>query len=200
MHLSKLTICPFEFAAEAHAGQYRKTGDKIPYISHPMRVAKNLARHGAADDVISAAVLHDVIEDCGVSASELADKFGERIAKLVAGCTEDKSIIDWVERKSLKIMKLENASFDVVLIVCADKTDNLRCLVREMNVSYQESDVWKDLEAKEKDQRWRDEKLWDVFHKRLCCFESRDKYKLAEAVREDFADAYHTLWNNRKTV
>ena len=88
-----------EFATKAHEGQFRK-GTKRPYIVHPIAVADIVMTMTWDEEVISAAVLHDTIEDCpGVTEEILREKFGNRVASLVKSESEDKSK-SWEERKS----------------------------------------------------------------------------------------------------
>ena len=70
------------FAAYAHDGQFRK-GGALPYIVHPMETAAIAATMTNDPEVLAAAVLHDVVEDCGITESELRVKFGRRVAMLV---------------------------------------------------------------------------------------------------------------------
>ena len=87
-----------EFATKAHEGQYRK-GTKRPYIVHPVEVGDIVATMTQDEEVVSAAILHDTIEDCeGVTREMLARNFSERVAFLVAQESEDKSKT-WHERK-----------------------------------------------------------------------------------------------------
>ena len=76
----------FDFAREKHTGQTRRSGE--PYILHPIAVAAILADLEMGPEVLAAALLHDVVEDCGVSREELAGIFGEEIAQLVDGVTK----------------------------------------------------------------------------------------------------------------
>lgn len=69
-----------EFATEAHSGQFRRDG-VTPYIKHPKAVAERLA--GESENLIAAAWLHDVVEDCGVSYDELSYEFNSEVADLV---------------------------------------------------------------------------------------------------------------------
>ena len=71
-----------EFAERAHEGVYRK-GTKIPYITHPMETAAIVTAFTNEPEMIAAALLHDVIEDAGVTKEELEEKFGPRVAFLV---------------------------------------------------------------------------------------------------------------------
>ena len=69
------------FAKELHKEQKRKDG--TPYLSHPVEVALILAKLGFNEDVVSAALLHDVVEDCGVTVKEIETKFNSVVAQLV---------------------------------------------------------------------------------------------------------------------
>ena len=77
------------FATEAHSGIFRK-GGKTPYIVHPMEVAAIAARMTDDIEVITAAVLHDVIEDTTTTAEQLEKMFGKRVAELVLSDSDDK--------------------------------------------------------------------------------------------------------------
>ena len=110
----------YEFAKEAHEGQFRKTGE--PYMSHPIAVAKIARKHGADESTIYACLLHDVVEDTNVSLKEIIDKFGEEVAFLVDGVTK-------VEGDKLATLQKarEYAEIDerVGLIKLADRCHNI---------------------------------------------------------------------------
>ena len=78
---TKLIKKAYDFANKAHGGQLRKDGK--PYIIHPVEVAYILADLGFDEDVVSAALLHDVVEDCGYTVSQIAELFNPEVAKLV---------------------------------------------------------------------------------------------------------------------
>ena len=73
-----------EFATRAHEGQVRK-GTKRPYIVHPVEVADIVSTMTQDEEIISAAVLHDTIEDTDVTYEDIKAEFGEKIAEIVAG-------------------------------------------------------------------------------------------------------------------
>ena len=75
----------FKFAEKCHKGQLRKTGD--PYIIHPIYTAIYLANMRMDCQTISAALMHDVIEDCGVEYEEIEDLFGKEVAGLAVSYT-----------------------------------------------------------------------------------------------------------------
>jgi GTP pyrophosphokinase len=76
----------YELAAEAHAGQVRKTGD--PYITHPLAVAQMLAEYGLDEPTLAAALLHDTVEDTNLTLGDLSMEFGDEIARLIDGVTK----------------------------------------------------------------------------------------------------------------
>lgn len=137
-----------EFAAKAHAGQFRK-GTKRPYIVHPVEVGDIVASMTNDEEVICAAVLHDTIEDCeGVTAEVLRQRFGERVSSLVAEESEDKSKT-WVERKSATIRRLGTASIELKMIGLADKLSNIRDINRDYPVVGEE--LWNRFRMKNKE-------------------------------------------------
>ena len=117
------------FAAQAHHGTFRK-GTQIPYITHPMEAA--LIVSGFTDDpeMIAAALLHDVVEDTGVTGEELRERFGSRVACLVAHETEDKTK-SWRERKGATIQHLKNAPREIKILALGDKLSNMRCTAKD---------------------------------------------------------------------
>ncbi len=117
------------FAAEAHKGAVRK-GSNIPYMTHPAETAVIVSMMSNDEEVIAAALLHDVIEDAGITEETIRDKFGDRVADLVAAESEDKSK-SWVERKSATIRSLETASLESKILALGDKLSNLRCTARD---------------------------------------------------------------------
>ena len=121
-------------ANELHSGQFRK-GTKIPYISHPLIVAGTVLQNGGDEDEAIAAVLHDTVEDCGGKPvmEKIRQRFGEKIAGLVSGCTETdvQPKPPWRERKERYIQNIKSASPSVRLISCADKLHNAASILSE---------------------------------------------------------------------
>lgn len=136
-----------EFAAKAHEGQMRK-GTKRPYIVHPLEVGDIVSTMTDDEEIISAAILHDTIEDCeGVSQRILAQEFSERVAYMVARESEDKSKT-WMERKTATIEHLRNASYEIQMISLADKLSNIRDIDRDYPVMGEE--LWTRFRMKDK--------------------------------------------------
>jgi guanosine-3',5'-bis(diphosphate) 3'-pyrophosphohydrolase len=119
------------FSARAHEGQFRKGGE--PYITHPLAVAETLAGWHMDVQTLAAALLHDVVEDTGVSREDIRSNFGEAIADLVDGVTK----LDQIQFESKKHAQAENfrkmllamaRDVRVILIKLADRWHNMQTL------------------------------------------------------------------------
>jgi GTP pyrophosphokinase/guanosine-3',5'-bis(diphosphate) 3'-pyrophosphohydrolase len=121
----------YKFADEAHLGQKRATGE--PYITHPIAVAGICAEWRLDAQALMAALMHDVVEDCGVSKAELIEKFDATTADLVDGLTKlDKlqfSTKEESQAESFRKMLLAMArDLRVILIKLADRLHNMRTM------------------------------------------------------------------------
>ena len=121
----------YRFADEAHLGQLRKNGE--PYITHPIAVAAQCATWKLDAQALMAALLHDAMEDCGVTKMDLIERFGAPVAELVDGLTKlDKLEFDTREEnqaESFRKMLLAMArDVRVILIKLADRSHNMRTL------------------------------------------------------------------------
>ncbi len=121
----------YDFASGKHAGQLRKSGE--PYIIHPLNVALILSKIYADYETISAALLHDVLEDCDCTVEEMEDKFGINITRLVTGVTrlsrinfstENEYLIDYYK----KIIVGMSEDVRVIIVKLADCLHNMRTL------------------------------------------------------------------------
>ncbi|MGQ9549150.1 MAG: HD domain-containing protein [Roseiflexus sp.] len=124
-----------QFAALAHKHQTRK-GTDIPYIVHVVHVSVILMRYGFDEDVVIAGLLHDVIEDCGVSSQQLEMLFGAGVARLVEAVSERKRIDgverSWEERKTEAIAHLRTGGPRVAAIKAADSLHNIRSISADL--------------------------------------------------------------------
>ena len=120
------------FADKAHKGAFRK-GTMIPYITHPMETAVIVSAFTDDEEIIAAALLHDVMEDAGVTREELEEAFGPRVAELVVDESEDKSR-SWQERKTRTVMHLCTASREIKILALGDKLSNMRSTARDYMV------------------------------------------------------------------
>ena len=121
----------YNFANKKHSGQLRKSGE--PYIIHPLNVALILSGISADYETISAALLHDVLEDCDCSVEEMEDEFGVNITRLVTGVTrlsrinfstENEYLIDYYK----KIIVGMSEDVRVIIVKLADCLHNMRTL------------------------------------------------------------------------
>ena len=121
----------YRFADEAHLGVTRKSGE--PYITHPIAVALQCTEWKLDSQALMAALLHDVMEDCGVTKADLVEKFGANVAELVDGLTKlDKLNFETQEEgqvESFRKMLLAMArDVRVILVKLADRTHNMRTM------------------------------------------------------------------------
>src|ERR1017187_5344151 len=118
------------FAAEKHAAQKRKGAAAEPYINHLIEVAELVSSALSEPDtnLVIAALLHDTIEDTGVTKEELIQAFGTDVAELVVEVTDDKALPK-AERKRLQIVNAPKKSVRAQVIKLADKTSNLRAIL-----------------------------------------------------------------------
>lgn len=121
----------FDFAGQAHEGQYRKSGE--PYISHPIEVAIILADLRMDVETIIAALLHDTVEDTSVTHEQVAEEFGESVAELVEGVTkitriEVGNLTDKQAATLRKMLVAMSKDIRVIVIKLADRLHNMRTL------------------------------------------------------------------------
>ena len=119
------------YASNAHLGQFRSSGD--PYVSHPIAVAKILADFKMDEDCLTAAILHDVIEDSGIPKSYLKNEFNIDVANLVDGVSKlDKiSLASKQEEQAENFQKMLLAmskDIRVIVLKLADRLHNMRTL------------------------------------------------------------------------
>jgi len=119
-----------DFAARRHAGQVRKGAARDPYVNHLAEVAALLAETAEQPDaaLVAAGWLHDTVEDTATEREELADAFGEQIARIVADVTDDKSLPK-AERRQRQIETAPRKSSRAKAVKIADKISNLRSLM-----------------------------------------------------------------------
>lgn len=132
--MDKVTLA-IEFAAKAHDGMCRKK-DKTPYILHPLEASVIVGTMTDNQDVISAALLHDVVEDTGITIEAIEEKFGKRVRELVESETEDKRADlppenTWRIRKEESLEELASCGdTDVLMLWLGDKLSNMRSFYR----------------------------------------------------------------------
>ncbi|MBY0498178.1 MAG: bifunctional (p)ppGpp synthetase/guanosine-3',5'-bis(diphosphate) 3'-pyrophosphohydrolase [Nitrosomonas sp.] len=121
----------YSFGLGAHSGQFRKSGE--PYISHPVAVARILSKLHLDAPTLTAALLHDVVEDTDISKAEISERFGEPVAELVDGVSKLAKIQfqtqEEAQAENFRKMLLAMArDVRVILIKLADRLHNMQTL------------------------------------------------------------------------
>lgn len=140
------------FATKAHDGMRRKN-EELPYIIHPLEAAVIVSTMTFDQEVIAASVLHDVVEDAGVTIEEVYSEFGERVKYLVESETENKrnhlsSESTWKIRKDESLEVLKNTDdIDILKVWLGDKLANMRAIYEDWKIFG--DDVWKKFNQKD---------------------------------------------------
>ena len=157
------------FAVQAHAGTPRR-GKGFPYIVHPMETLAIVATMTDDQELLAAAVLHDVVEDTDITLDELRSQFGERVADLVD--TESDRFgegKDWRTRKEESLKRLREASRDGKIVAMGDKLSNMRAIARDFTT--------------------KGEVFWDLFHIKEKSVHAWRYHSLLDAL-SDLSDTY----------
>lgn len=180
------------WAAELHRRQWRK-GKAVPYISHLIAVSALVWEDGGDEEQAIAALLHDAIEDAGVTEGLIASRFGARVAQIVAHCTDTSAEASangkkepWLLRKTRYIAHLQSAPLDSLLVSAADKAHNARDMVLDAR---RDPGMWTKFNAGLEGSAWYLHSLHLTFSRRL--EGSRSVQFLGESVQEILhSDAY----------
>ena len=132
MKLTPLTLKAISASARLHSTQTRKS-DGSPYVVHPFSVAVLISEHTDDDSVISAALLHDVLEDvAGYNEEDMRRDFGDKVTDIVLEVSEEKDPnveedkrATWRDRKKKYLKGMEEHSLDALLVAVGDKLHNL---------------------------------------------------------------------------
>jgi len=126
-NVPRVLLHALHFAADKHRDQRRKGVEASPYINHPIEVAEVIARAGEVTDPVTlqAAILHDTLEDTETTQSELEDRFGEHVARVVAEVTDDKALPK-EERKAIQVEHAASLSREARIVKLGDKIANVR--------------------------------------------------------------------------
>jgi len=160
---SRVVFDALAYAVEAHGRlTHVRKGTRFPYVIHPIRVAWIVERHDYDDELVAAALLHDTIEDAGLNPAEIAERFGERVARLVQAVSEADRTLKWPERKAATVAKAASAEPDVLALLAADKLDNVRS-IRGTLAERGEAETWSLFKVGRADQAWYYRSLAEAF-------------------------------------
>jgi (p)ppGpp synthase/HD superfamily hydrolase len=172
----------FRYAAEKHAGQTRKQ-TAVPYLSHLMAVASLVLEAGGDEEMAIAALLHDVVEDCGgmPRLREVRKLFGRRVAHIVEGCTDSfgEPKAEWVERKKDYLREVTHADAETRLVSASDKLHNVRTILADYRKDGEA--IWARFSGKKEGTLWYYRALSDEFQRRGA---NRNTRELEIAVAE----------------
>ena len=145
-------------ATVAHEGQLRKEAP-IPYITHPFQVALMLASYGFPEDVVIAALTHDVLEDTSVTAEELKEAIGDGAFAIVQAVTNDDSL-SWEDKKRAYVESVRNGPEGAIAVAVADKVHNLESLLAAY--AEQGPKVWEHFNAGMEKKIWFEELMLNM--------------------------------------
>jgi (p)ppGpp synthase/HD superfamily hydrolase len=170
-----------KIAVMAHKNQTRK-GDGLPYIIHPFMVAMKLSKYDFSDEVIAAALVHDVLEDTDFAEEELRKELGDQVVGIVKSVTNDESL-SWEDKKSKYVETVRMAGVEAKAVALADKIHNLESLLTAYE--QQGSKLW------EKFNRGKEQKLW---------FENEVLKMLKETWQHPMIEEYEALLEKEKKL
>lgn len=148
-------------ALRGHEGQARKD-DNSPYIIHPFAVALMLAREGFPDEVLAAALTHDLLEDSDISKDELREAIGEEALALVEAVTYDDSL-SWEDKRKKYAETVAAAPDGAKAISIADKIHNAESLIRAHARSGPE--LWSHFTKPKEQKLWFEDLMLETFKK-----------------------------------
>lgn len=162
------------YATHVHGGQVRK-GTSTPYVAHLMAVSATVLEYGGNEDLAIAALLHDSVEDQGGKArlEDVRNRFGERVARVVAACSDSladtargEAKADWQMRKESYLTHLDTADEDVLRVSLADKVHNARAILRDLRKPEVGDTVWSRFSQPREKTLWYYRGLADKFRER----------------------------------
>lgn len=189
MKMNRKFNLALSLAMDAHGEQVRKGtvnsfGIAIPYITHPVAVAALVVKYGGDEDQVVAGLLHDVLEDGRDAVDWIGgiSLFGERVLKIVEGCTDGKPDVatgekaPWRERKEKYLKHLPDAGEDVLLVSACDKLHNLQAIHLDL--------VETGLSSFNRFKASRDDVMW--YHRSICEIFTKRGVVVAEALNKEF--------------
>jgi (p)ppGpp synthase/HD superfamily hydrolase len=163
------------YATHIHGGQCRK-GTSTPYVAHLLAVSATVLEYGGDEDLAIAALLHDSVEDQGGKArlEDVRNRFGERVARVVAACSDSladtakgERKADWEKRKQAYVAHLDKADEGVLRVSLADKVHNARAILRDLRKPEIGGSIWSRFSQPREKTLWYYRSLANKFRERL---------------------------------
>jgi (p)ppGpp synthase/HD superfamily hydrolase len=186
------------YATHVHGGQVRK-GTSTPYVAHLLAVSATVLEYGGDEDLAIAALLHDSVEDQGGKArlEDVCNRFGDRVAHVVAACSDSladtakgERKAEWQKRKEAYLAHLDTADEDVLQVSLADKVHNARSILRDLRKADVGEIIWSRFSQPREKTLWYYRGLADKFRERW-------PSQLADELRE-IVDVLEENSNGRK--
>lgn len=178
MELTSGLLRAIDTAARLHFGQKRKNG--VPFIVHPFSVALILSQHTNDEEVVTAGLLHDVLEDVPTySFEELEKDFGEKVARIVKTVSNNRND-DWKTNRENYLKRLAETEKEALMVCAADKIHNFLSTVELIKTEGHEA--WKKFHTSKELKFWFYDEIQKILRRKL-------KGKLAE----EFDEAYGKL-------
>lgn len=191
MSLSPMILRALSFAAKKHEGQKRKA-DGFPFIVHPVAVAWILSNYTNDEEVISAGLLHDILEDVeGDNYDEIVKEFGSEVALLVKDVSEDKDPnepieleLPWMERKQAYMDHLKKTDKRAMLISTADKIHNLQSMMDAYD--YMGENIWSKFNSPPEKKIWFYEEVYKIVSEHIPATMKSEYCQLIKNAKEKF--------------
>jgi (p)ppGpp synthase/HD superfamily hydrolase len=186
-----------KLASAFHSRQRKKKSivPDIPYLGHLMEVAGIVQANGGDDITVAAALLHDAIEAQGAEArNQIREKLGQEVLSIVEACTESETFPrpPWRERKEAYLKLVETASLPALLVIVADKLQNIRAVLRQLKLEGAEE--WWNHRREQK--LWYKQSLLKAMRRRLTQLEQETDHPTLVSLRlliEEFAESVAAL-------
>jgi len=182
------------FTAQIHARQRRK-GSTIPYIAHLLGVTALVLEDGGDEDQAIAALLHDAVEDQGGLSTLyiIEEKFGERVAAIVDGCSD--TYIDpkpeWRARKEIYLDRLKTASIDILRVSLADKLHNAKSILR--NLEKEGNSIWGRFNGAREGTLWYYQSAFEIFQSRIVSQNLDEFSSVLEQIQKIGEEKHHEV-------
>lgn len=183
------------YATHVHGGQVRK-GTSTPYIAHLLAVSATVLEYGGDEELSIAALLHDSVEDQGGNArlEDVRNRFGERVARVVAACSDSladtakgERKADWQRRKDAYLAHLDTADDDVLRVSLADKVHNARAILRDLRKPEVGEGDWSRFSQPREKTLWYYRALADKFRKRWLGQLANELHEIVEVLENGSA-------------
>jgi (p)ppGpp synthase/HD superfamily hydrolase len=193
------------YATHVHGGQVRK-GTSTPYVAHLLAVSATVLEYGGDEDLAIAGLLHDAVEDQGGKArlEDVRNRFGDRVARVVAACSDSladtakgERKADWQKRKEDYIAHLGTADEDVLRVSLADKVHNARAILRDLRKHDVGEHIWSRFSQPREKTLWYYRSLAEKFRERWPSQLANELHEIVEMLEHGSGRTSHARRRGR---